>query len=448
MADVATDSVNTINPADMDDIRKIIQGLDQPQKRTIQAASHLSVKHALPKTCVGHTIIHENPCQTRLLNMELERIRHRSKEYSSVYEISRRTFMEKQARKQRKWKQQDDMRVSGMNFPNIRSSGIGGRSSVEVLYTSPRYTDDDNKTFMGKPLLPYMILRRERTEFIRRNNKIAVTKLPSVIESDSFKLRRYNSYCGEEFSRLQTKDTQSDGRFVALTDALSPLKSPLEDVSSAERRVVPDTPDDGTKYWFMDDEVSEGSIIPRGLLSRDSGRKVKVLFPSVSKENSRRPSVDREKTQYDIKLRKMSPDKPKAVGFPEFEGTKPSSSRTHTSARSIEGKVVDLKNPIVTELREDKPASSKAPTRKGILKSPKKTSNVTKETVEEKREKIKKDLQSKDLKELKDTYGQLKQVDSTGQKHPESNSDPRQGSAFHSPTMERRFAVKSEYRKQ
>ena len=121
-----------------------------------------------------------------MLNIELERIKHRSKQYTNVYEISRRTFLDRQSRKQRKWKQQDDMRIASMNFPTIRASAVEGRASVEVMYSSPKYKDNDSSLFNGKPLLPYMVLRRERTEFIRSHNKISTTRLPDVIQTNFY----------------------------------------------------------------------------------------------------------------------------------------------------------------------------------------------------------------------------------------------------------------------
>ena len=74
------------------DVQRIMRGLDTPQKRTIRAAEHLSVKDVLPKTFVNHTIIHENPSQDRLLGMEVDRIHHRRSHYLSNHEISRRTL--------------------------------------------------------------------------------------------------------------------------------------------------------------------------------------------------------------------------------------------------------------------------------------------------------------------------------------------------------------------
>lgn len=56
-------SADALQRSNMEDVRRIIQEMDAPKKRTISAAAYLSVKHALPNTCVGHTIIHENPCQ-------------------------------------------------------------------------------------------------------------------------------------------------------------------------------------------------------------------------------------------------------------------------------------------------------------------------------------------------------------------------------------------------
>lgn len=364
--------------------------------------------------------------------MELQRIKHRSKQYSNVYEISRRTFLDRQSRKQRKWKQQDEMRISSMNFPMVRASAVEGRASVEIMYTSPRYKDTDNSQFNGKPLLPYMILRRERTEFIRRHKKISLTKLPDVIQTNMYKLQRYNTYCGDDMQKIHSNEKKLDKRFASLTDALSPNKDPpKEEPNNAAFRRKESL--SGSEAWFFneDDENEEDNYslnhasadIRRRGQSRESMRKATVVFPSVPKKQAtqpQQPSLVRESTQYNIELKKNTADKPKLVGFPGI-------------AKEETVQVI---------------SDNTAPARKGILKSPKKSSRH--ESTEEKRDKIKQDLLTKDLKELKETYGSLKDLTDTEKENTQINddqNDPRDNSTFHSPTMERRFSVKSATRK-
>ena len=466
------------------EVRKILHEMDQPQRRTIRAAEHLSVKDALPKTFISHTIIHENPSQGRLLSLELDRINHRKSNYLSTHEISRRTFLERQTRSERKWKSQDELRISQMNFPTLRASALTRQPSVEVIYRSPRYNDGEAKS--ADALLPYMHLRRERTEFIRHGGVISSTRLPTVIEIDSYKLQRYNTFCGQDFKRIKTRKVQRDKKFVNLMSSLCPLKHELDDEAERDAQARQSRQSvDNERPWYMSDSGSESDNdddMQRASTSRDDAkfRKSVVVFPSVTPRSNvvqdkyaapiagkdlttgKRPSVDlRAQTQYNAK--KPATNNSVSIVMPDAAAAAAANKENRTVRKSQEPpktapnftmppvdndrltsptKVVDLANAIITELGDESPVPKP---KKGILKSSRKNKKASqhKDSVVEKREKIKRDLRSKDLRELMEKYGHLRPSMSREATVTSSSRNPREQNEFHSPTLERRFHVKS-----
>ena len=262
--------------------------------------------------------------------------------------------------------------------------------------------------------------------------------------------------------KIFTHEKKKDNRFESLTDSLSPNKdAPKEEVQNAALRRKQSV--SGSDAWFMDnDDSDDGESKPitgiRRSQSRESMRKSTVVFPSVpskSNQSQKRPSIDREKTQYNIVLTKPGVDnKPKLVGF---EGKQIGDSGNKSSAAPV-GNQADTKHQqsatganvnVNCDKAEDIEIVSEngRPARKGILKSPKKSSRS--ENTDDKRDKIKQDLKTKDLKELKDAYGSLKELSDieNNDEGNENKTDPRDNNTFHSPTMERRFSVKSASRK-
>ena len=488
------------------DVQRIMRGLDTPQKRTIRAAEHLSVKDVLPKTFVNHTIIHENPSQDRLLGMEVDRIHHRRSNYLSNHEISRRTFLEQRTRNERKWKSQDELRISQMNFPSIRASAFAKtKATVDVLYRSPRYSNTDAQG--AEAMLPYMSLRKERTEFIEKNGMIATTKLPAVIEIDPYKLQRYNTFCGQEFKKIKTGKVQRDRKFVNLMSLLSPLKldrCETSDDPGLTARVH--TSQSNTRPWYMSDsdsDVDETDDITKRTRDKKRNNKasVAVVFPQVEpkrKENMTTAaaagsnvvkghqaavgfdaaaadpmtSLNRAQTQYNSLKPNADDSKDSARNAPKKPPkTAPETLKSIASSSDVfEGltsppKMADLDGGIITALEEGDMNQKEKVTRKhrkkvakGILKGQvrggggKGEEEAKDMSVSEKRESIKHDVKYKDLRELMKKYGHLKPSNSKDRKYDviirsADDVNPRETNQFHSPTLERRFQVKSGFKK-
>ena len=123
------------------------------------------------------------------------------------------------------------MRRSSMNFPFQRTREESRPGSMLVVYRSPPYEDnDDTDTPRQGALLPYMKVRRERTEILKHRERTFMTRLPTVIEIDNKKLERYNTFCGTEMGAWGAP--LADDRFKKLTEKLSPR------VSSAQVRLA------------------------------------------------------------------------------------------------------------------------------------------------------------------------------------------------------------------
>ena len=200
------------------------------ERKSLSSQEFQSTKHALPPTRLSHTILHENASQERQLNIQVAAIKARQNMMSSKLESSRRYFMDSQTRKERKWKREDEMRATSMNFPHLPASKSdnGGRpNSMTVLYSSPHYQRCENDNEMvkslrgGGSLLPYMSLRRERTEILQHGgNVFYMTRLPSIIQVDSNKYEDYTKYCGAGVDKLGVP--LKDSRFNDLHKLLAP----------------------------------------------------------------------------------------------------------------------------------------------------------------------------------------------------------------------------------
>ena len=200
------------------------------ERKSLSSQEFQSTKHALPPTRLSHTILHENASQERQLNIQVATIKARQNMMSSKLESSRRCFMDSQTRKERKWKREDEMRATSMNFPHLPASkSDNGRRprSMTVLYSSPHYQRCENDNEMvkslrgGGSLLPYMSLRRERTEILQHGgNVFYMTRLPSIIQVDSNKYEDYTKYCGAGVDKLGAP--LKDSRFNDLHKLLAP----------------------------------------------------------------------------------------------------------------------------------------------------------------------------------------------------------------------------------
>ncbi|XP_041363906.1 uncharacterized protein LOC121379382 [Gigantopelta aegis] len=193
--------------------------------KNIKMKQYLSVKHALPKTRLYHTILHENVSQDRHLDMTLSNIKRRRQKESVSCDLSRRAFVAQQDRKIKKWKREDENRLAGMNLPSLayQDSTQGGESSKEVLYHQPDYESRPWSTQAPvKPVLPMLRIRRERTEIVSFQDKAFLLKLPAVAEIDYKKLERHNTYCGK--TMLSRGVPKKDERFESLNAQLQAAK--------------------------------------------------------------------------------------------------------------------------------------------------------------------------------------------------------------------------------
>ena len=191
--------------------------------KNIKMKQYLSVKHALPKTRLYHTILHENVSQDRHLDMTLLNISRRRQKESVSCDLSRRAFVAQQDRKIKKWKREDENRLAGMNLPTLAYHDSDPDESKEVLYHQPDYESRPWSTQAPiKPVLPMLRIRRERTEIVSVQDKAFLLKLPAVAEIDYKKLERHNTYCGK--SMLARGVPRKDERFESLNSQLQAAK--------------------------------------------------------------------------------------------------------------------------------------------------------------------------------------------------------------------------------
>ncbi|KAL8579367.1 hypothetical protein ACOMHN_026732 [Nucella lapillus] len=222
--------------------------------KNIKMKQHLCVKHALPKTRLTNAILYENVSQGRHLDMKLAVLQHDKHKSSFSMDLNKRAFVAQQDRKRHKWKREDEVRIAAMNLPSFSpvgdkpSSTVPGRKtamgssslrghrrpSVETIYhMSGNEGRAESAADTGrKPLLPMMKIRRERTEIVSHQDKVFVTKLPSVVEVDQHKLNVHNAYRGK--SLLDRGVPSRDDRFRRLHTTLSPAILTEEDQYPSE----------------------------------------------------------------------------------------------------------------------------------------------------------------------------------------------------------------------
>lgn len=214
--------------------------LSGQKTKNIKMKQYLCVKHALPKTRLTHTILHENVSQDRHLEMTLSNIRHTRNKSSNIHDLTRRAFEAQQSRKMKKWKKEDENRIAGMNLPQINHLEMESAPVTVVIYRMPEHAE---RTWSGgkrQQQLPMMKVRRERTEIVTYQDKAFLTKLPPVVEIDQRKLEKHNTYCGKV---LMAKGMPGqDQRFKELASTLSPAmlndrdKYPVQNMVMKSRR--------------------------------------------------------------------------------------------------------------------------------------------------------------------------------------------------------------------
>lgn len=188
--------------------------------KNIKLKQHLCVRHAMPKTNLYGTILHENTSQDRHLERQLTNLSTRQLKNSNSFDLSARTFMKNQERKQAKWKREDEFRLSGLNLPNVQIAEEQRRPSFDVMYHAPDYSFRSS-TSMKKDRLPKMpfSIRREKTEIVTHRERTFMTRLPEVMVVDQDALKEYNKYRGK--SHLKPGGPTRDGRFQKLATSLS-----------------------------------------------------------------------------------------------------------------------------------------------------------------------------------------------------------------------------------
>lgn len=188
--------------------------------KNIKLKQHLCVRHAMPKTNLYGTILHENTSQDRHLERQLSNLSTRQLKNSNSFDLSARTFMKNQQRKQAKWKREDEFRLSGLNLPNVQIAEEHRRPSFDVMYHAPEYSFSGS-TASKKDKLPKMpfSIRREKTEIVTHRERTFMTRLPEVMVVDQDALKVYNKYRGK--AHLKPGGPTRDGRFQKLATSLS-----------------------------------------------------------------------------------------------------------------------------------------------------------------------------------------------------------------------------------
>jgi hypothetical protein len=265
--------------ADQAYISRLLNPGDDNQERSIRTSEYIAVRDSLPKTGLTNVILRLNVCIQRQFEIEKAKIHRREKRYNLNFAQNRRAFLDQQAKKSRVWKSQDEMQMHGMKLPSLNPSSAR-IPRMHVLYTNPKYPrTEDTKT---SPLMPYeTLLRRSRTEILQHNHDIYTTKLPAVIDVDELQLKRFNTFCAQDFIENATKDS----RFQILDKTLQRKKSgsPTRFTKWLAKR-FPAKPKDSTTYG--------PHAMPRRppkTTRRMPRRQANIIFPSLQKTNREKP---------------------------------------------------------------------------------------------------------------------------------------------------------------
>ena len=201
--------------------------------RSLKSSEMISVQHVMPKTYLPRTILHVNTSQERHLQREMNNLENRRRKTGNLLELTKKNFKDRKMRKEKQWKREDEVRVQGMNFPyteyNPERPG-----SVEVVYKTPRYTRQIFSPVISGVTLPFMKIKRERTEVLNYREHTFLTKKPTTLEVDTSKLKHHDVYCGTHL--LRDGAGVSDERFTRLTQSLAaPVNSSEEEWANNKR---------------------------------------------------------------------------------------------------------------------------------------------------------------------------------------------------------------------
>ena len=86
-----------------------------------------------------------------------------------------------------------------------------------LCYPQPR---NESASLVRKPILPQMVIRRERTEIVSHKARAFITRLPSSVEVDLSVQSVFDAYRGTNY--LSRDLPNRDDRFAQLTRILSP----------------------------------------------------------------------------------------------------------------------------------------------------------------------------------------------------------------------------------
>ncbi|OWF37804.1 uncharacterized protein LOC110467019 [Mizuhopecten yessoensis] len=229
-----------------------IQGADT---KNIKIKQYLCVRDSLPKTALSHVILNENMSQDRQLERTMSDLTLRQLKQSNANDLTQRTFVAVQDRKQKKWKRDDETRLSNMNFPMFSVPEERRPKEMDVVYRLPDYrvktsrgprlksasagigngfgtgtgNGNGNGTGSGYNIttstprqvkMPFGI-SKETTEIITHNDKTFMNKLPEVEVIDHDALKHYDTYRGK--TMLESGTPSQDMRFKRLENLLNPV---------------------------------------------------------------------------------------------------------------------------------------------------------------------------------------------------------------------------------
>ncbi|XP_023933251.1 uncharacterized protein LOC106156427 [Lingula anatina] len=195
---------------------------DMNSPRSLRIQHYLSVRHALPKTKIHRAILSDNAGQDRRLDMTVSHLSSTQKRNRFFHEQNIRTFLNRQKRKQNKWRREDNVRVASMNLPTYTYSEAKERPrGMETVYHNPRYSSTSDHGKIHVPLSPRVQLPRERTEIVLYRDKTVVTKFPTVVDLDPKTMERYEKYRGKDY--LVRGVPAQDERFGKLATSLETL---------------------------------------------------------------------------------------------------------------------------------------------------------------------------------------------------------------------------------
>ncbi|XP_069123694.1 uncharacterized protein [Argopecten irradians] len=214
-----------------------IQGEDT---KNIKIKQYLCVRDSLPKTALSHVILNENMSQDRQLERTMSDLTLRQLKQSNANDLTQRTFVAMQDRKQKKWKKDDETRLSNMNFPVYSVPEERRPKEMDVVYRLPDYrvktgkgprlksasagtgsgTGNNITTSTPRQMKMPFGISKEKTEIITHNDKTFMNKLPEVEVVDHDALQHYDHYRGK--TMLESGTPSRDMRFKRLENLLKP----------------------------------------------------------------------------------------------------------------------------------------------------------------------------------------------------------------------------------